>query len=232
MTKKVTKSGRPPLKRKAMTAAERQRRHRKKIAGRSRAEGGDELHETPACAVHALLEAEELPQCLWEPACGYGAIVRILRAAGRAVVASDLRAYDTPDQDFVQDFLATTAVPEGVEAMVTNPAFLKNRRLCPAWADARPESDSAAAARLARIDHEEPQGCPRGRSSRPGPCVPQASAEDAPLRLDGKESRARRGTRLVCVGHPASRPADAALALRRRPARLDDPGKKAKLSAG
>ena len=155
VTKKVTKSGRPPLKRKAMTAAERQRRHRKKIAGRSRAEGGDELHETPACAVHALLEAEALPQVLWEPACGYGAIVRILRAAGRTVIASDLRAYDTPDLDFVQDFLTTTAAPDGVQAVVMNPPFSKAAALRPARVDAgHPDGGRAAAAGLAGIDHE------------------------------------------------------------------------------
>jgi hypothetical protein len=109
-----------------MTGAERVRRHRRKIAGRSRAEGGDELHETPARAVHALLGVETLPQHLWEPQCGYGAIVRILRTAGHDVVASDHRAYGSPpDQDFVADFLTTTAAPEGVEAAVMNPPFSK-----------------------------------------------------------------------------------------------------------
>jgi hypothetical protein len=126
VTKNVTKVGRPRLKRKAMSATERQRRHRKKVAGRSRAEGGDELHETPGRAVHALLEAEVLPQVLWEPAAGYGAIARILRGAGRAVIASDLRAYPTPDLDFVADFLTTTEVPAGVQAVITNAPFTKS----------------------------------------------------------------------------------------------------------
>ena len=62
--------------------------------GRSRAEGGDEFHETPACAVQALLRVEALPQTLWVPAChGAGA-----QAAGQTVVASDLRDYGTPDR--------------------------------------------------------------------------------------------------------------------------------------
>lgn len=126
VTKTSRKRGRPPINgRKAMTAAQRKRRQRRKIAGRSPAEGGDELHETPAVAVHALLKAEDLPQRLWEPGCGYGAIVRVLRATGRSVASSDHRAYDTPDQDFVQDFLTATAAPEGTEAIVGNPPFSK-----------------------------------------------------------------------------------------------------------
>jgi hypothetical protein len=106
-----------------MTAAERQRRHRRKLAGLARAESGDELHETPARATESLLQAESLPLRLWEPACGYGAIVSVLKAAGRIVVASDLRSYG--EQDFVQDFLTVIEAPAGIEGVVTNPPFSK-----------------------------------------------------------------------------------------------------------
>jgi hypothetical protein len=107
-----------------MSAAERQRRHRKKVAGRSRAEGGDELHETPDIAVAKLLAEEPLPHVIWEPCCGPGAIVRILRGAGHRVIASDLRDYGN-GQDFVHDFLTTTAAADGVEMIVMNPPFSK-----------------------------------------------------------------------------------------------------------
>jgi hypothetical protein len=53
-------------------------------------ERGDDLYETPPVAVIALLEREALPSVVWEPACGPGAIVGPLRAAGHTVIATDL----------------------------------------------------------------------------------------------------------------------------------------------
>jgi hypothetical protein len=44
---------------------------------------GDDLYETPAEAVHALMRVEHLPLRVWEPACGPGAIVRVLRESER-----------------------------------------------------------------------------------------------------------------------------------------------------
>ena len=47
-----------------------------------------------------------LPQTIWEPACGPGAIVRVLRDAGHRVIATDLVDYRSPDQDHAgRDFL-------------------------------------------------------------------------------------------------------------------------------
>ena len=43
---------------------------------------GADLYETPACATEALLRAEQLPHCIWEPAAGRGAIVDVLRGHG------------------------------------------------------------------------------------------------------------------------------------------------------
>jgi hypothetical protein len=43
----------------------------------------DDLYETPDVAVRALMRVENLPLRIWEPACGRGAIVRVLRAAGQ-----------------------------------------------------------------------------------------------------------------------------------------------------
>jgi hypothetical protein len=85
---------------------------------------GNDLYETPEVATLALLRAEALPQMIWEPACGPGAIVRVLRDAGHRVIASDLADYCSPDQDHAgRDFLLERRAPDGVEMIVTNPPF-------------------------------------------------------------------------------------------------------------
>jgi hypothetical protein len=84
----------------------------------------DDLYESPPEAVTALLNAEHLPDVIWEPACGPGVIVRTLRAAGRQVYATDLVDYNSPDQDTAGwDFLLERQLPIGVQAIVTNPPF-------------------------------------------------------------------------------------------------------------
>jgi hypothetical protein len=85
------------------------------------AERGLDLYETPACAVEALLRVEKLPHCIWEPCAGRGAIVRVLRDAGHAVIASDIVDYG--GLHFVRDFLLEKKAPAGVEAIVTNAPF-------------------------------------------------------------------------------------------------------------
>lgn len=88
------------------------------------ADRGDDLYQTPPEAVRALLRVESLPSVLWEPACGPGAIARELRAAGHAVVATDLVDYASPDQDAAgRDFLMERSAPAGTQAIVTNPPF-------------------------------------------------------------------------------------------------------------
>jgi hypothetical protein len=87
------------------------------------ADRGHDLYETPGEAVHALLRAERLPHRIWEPACGPGAIVRVLRATGHDVVATDLVDYGCPDSSSRIDFLMEHRAPEGVEAVLTNPPF-------------------------------------------------------------------------------------------------------------
>jgi hypothetical protein len=90
-------------------------------------------------AVHGLMGVETLPTGIWEPACGPGAIARVLRDAGHVVYATDLVDYSSPDQDEDGwDFLTERQCPIGVQAIVTNPPF-KNcgefvahaLRLCP-----------------------------------------------------------------------------------------------------
>lgn len=84
----------------------------------------NDLYETPPEAVRALLLAEQLPDVIWEPACGPGSIVRVLRGAGKTVYATDLVDYESRDQDESGwDFLLEQQLPIGVRAIVTNPPF-------------------------------------------------------------------------------------------------------------
>jgi hypothetical protein len=85
------------------------------------AERGLDLYQTPPVAVQALLKVEQLPHCIWEPACGHNAITRVLRDRGHLVIASDVHDYG--GLDFVGDFLAAAKMPAGAEAIVTNPPF-------------------------------------------------------------------------------------------------------------
>ena len=85
---------------------------------------GNDLYETPEVATFALLRAELLPRTIWEPACGPGAIVRVLRDAGHRVIATDLVYYRSPDQDHAdRDFLLERKLPDGADMILTNPPF-------------------------------------------------------------------------------------------------------------
>jgi hypothetical protein len=91
--------------------------------GRHRyADRGLDLYETPSIAIEELLRAERLPHKLYVPAAGRGAIVRVLREHGHAVIASDICAYDFK-LDFIADFLKTTKVPAGCKTLITNPPY-------------------------------------------------------------------------------------------------------------
>jgi hypothetical protein len=83
----------------------------------------DDLYETPTVAVHALLRTEKLPEILWEPACGRGAIVNVLRGAGHKVYATDLVDYGLDDAESRVDFLMEHDPGFCVGAIVTNPPF-------------------------------------------------------------------------------------------------------------
>jgi hypothetical protein len=88
---------------------------------------GNDLYQTAPEAVRALLKAEKVPHRLWEPACGPGSIVRVLREAGHDVFATDLVDYESPDQDSAGvDFLIPGIAEshfDGGRAIVTNPPF-------------------------------------------------------------------------------------------------------------
>jgi hypothetical protein len=83
----------------------------------------DDLYETPAEAVHALLRVESFPEIVWEPACGPGAIVQVLRSVGHRVYATDLVNHGCPDSESGIDFLMEHGAPTYIGAIVTNPPF-------------------------------------------------------------------------------------------------------------
>lgn len=84
---------------------------------------GLDLYETPPMAVRALLRHVRLPKGVWEPACGPGAIVEVLRDSGRTVVATDLVDYGLQGSTAGVDFLMETKAPPGVKCIVTNPPY-------------------------------------------------------------------------------------------------------------
>jgi hypothetical protein len=79
-------------------------------------------YDTPPVAVEALLRCERLPELIWEPACGTGNIVEVLRAVGHKVIATDLNNRGCPDSRFCVDFLL---LDPGIraEAIITNPPY-------------------------------------------------------------------------------------------------------------
>jgi hypothetical protein len=96
------------------------------------AERGNNLYQTPPEAVRTLLSLCRFSETVWEPACGKGAISRMLEDAGYGVELSDLVDYGTADRhgelQRVEDFLASAprrddpARPD----IVTNPPYGQN----------------------------------------------------------------------------------------------------------
>ena len=87
---------------------------------------GDDLYETPACAVEALLNVWpeiQLRGPVWEPCAGRGAIKRVLEARGIPVVASDLVAHDGADEGIETsvDFLMERV--RQANTIITNPPY-------------------------------------------------------------------------------------------------------------
>lgn len=82
-----------------------------------------DLYETPPCAIRTLMRVEPLPQEIWEPCAGRGAISRELKQAGHKVHSSDLIKYPGADRGIKAgfDFLALRV--RRAETIVTNPPF-------------------------------------------------------------------------------------------------------------
>ncbi len=95
-------------------------------ASATKQERGANLYETPPEAMTALLALEQFQRRIYEPACGRGAIVRPLEAAGHDVALSDLVDYGTATGDGecqgVVDFMATGR-GDGDYDIITNPPY-------------------------------------------------------------------------------------------------------------
>lgn len=79
---------------------------------------GPDFYPTPDWATHALIDNERFEGRIWEPACGDGTMVRVLRDTGRPVDASDL--FDRGYGEIGVDFLKASRT---VENIVTNPPY-------------------------------------------------------------------------------------------------------------
>lgn len=80
----------------------------------------NDFYPTPASGTRALLSVERFAGNIWEPACGDGAISRVLEAEGYAVSSSDLidRGYGSHGVDFLE-----SRGDKHVANIVTNPPF-------------------------------------------------------------------------------------------------------------
>jgi hypothetical protein len=93
------------------------------------AERGNNLYETPPEAMRTLLSFMRFSKCVLEPACGKGAISRMLEDAGYEVELADLVDYGTATKDGelqrVENFLASAARADDPERpdIVTNPPY-------------------------------------------------------------------------------------------------------------
>ena len=79
----------------------------------------NEFYPTPPEAVRALLSVEQFDGSIWEPACGEGAISKVLSAAGHQVVSTDRFAYGFGETGV--DFLAERT--SRARHIVTNPPY-------------------------------------------------------------------------------------------------------------
>jgi hypothetical protein len=77
------------------------------------------FYPTPPAATRALLSVEQFDGSIWEPACGEGAIAKVLADAGHAVVSTDLNdwGFGLTGVDFLQE-LAPRA-----KHIITNPPY-------------------------------------------------------------------------------------------------------------
>jgi hypothetical protein len=79
---------------------------------------GPDFFPTPAWATHALIDNEPFEGEIWEPACGDGAMAKVLATTGCPIYGSDL--YDRGYGEAGIDFLASDRRTDNV---VTNPPY-------------------------------------------------------------------------------------------------------------
>lgn len=84
-----------------------------------------DFYPTPAWCSETLLRLYPMPPLVWEPACGDGAIVQVLRRHGMTVHASDLSPRMSPAR--TADFFLAESAPEDADAIITNPPYTHAR---------------------------------------------------------------------------------------------------------
>jgi hypothetical protein len=182
--------------------------HAVQSGSHSRADRGNDLYDTPTCATEALLRAEQLPHAIWEPAAGRGAIVKVLRDAGHAVIAGDIVDYGFP-LHYVGDFLVQTKAPPGCTCILTNPPYgrhILNRFVAHAL-DLAPRVmmlvPYAFIGSAGRTEILERRGLARF------PSIPLAPPHDAPRRLGREENQFKSDVaRVAGLGAWLSRPSN------------------------
>lgn len=98
---------------------DQRRKRAQSLVGTSAGRPADDFYPTPPEATQALLDVERFDGLVWEPACGDGAISRVLEANGYRVLSTDLidRGYGEGNHDFFTS-------PHKADHIVTNPPFI------------------------------------------------------------------------------------------------------------
>lgn len=88
------------------------------LVGTSKGRPDHDFYPSPPSAVEALLRVEQFTGTIWEPACGDGAICKVLEAHGHQVLATDLidRGYGEGNHNFFTS-------PHRADNIITNPPF-------------------------------------------------------------------------------------------------------------
>lgn len=88
------------------------------IVGTSAGRPENDFYPTPPEATEALLSVEKFDGLIWEPACGDGAICKVLANRGHDVLATDLiyRGYGEGGHDFFKS-------PHRAANIITNPPY-------------------------------------------------------------------------------------------------------------
>ena len=81
----------------------------------------NDFYPTPAWVTEVLLKHAPLRGPVWEPCCGDGAIARVIESQGHRVEATDLADHSHGRSGV--DFFDCDRVPEGCQAIVTNPPY-------------------------------------------------------------------------------------------------------------
>jgi hypothetical protein len=94
------------------------RKRAQSLVGTSDGRPKDDFYPTPPEATHALLDREEFPGITWEPACGDGAICKVLEERRMSYFGTDLvyRGFGEGDHDFFTS-------PHRANNIITNPPY-------------------------------------------------------------------------------------------------------------